>query len=58
MRLMLCGLSAGLDMPTMREMRTTDVANIVSESTAISTEAQEECETEATQEDVDWLKGI
>lgn len=46
-------------MPTMRSMRMTDVANIVSESTAMKTETEEEEEyREATQADIDWLKGL
>lgn len=56
---MLCGLSAGLDLPTMRSMRTTDVANIVSESTAMRAETEQEDDVrEATQSDIDWLKGM
>lgn len=55
---MLCGLSAGLDLAAMRQMRTTDVANIVSESTALRAESDEEEVRDANQSDVDWLKGI
>lgn len=53
---MLCGLSAGLDLPTMRSMRMTDVANIVSESTALRTESEQETVKEADQSDIDRLK--
>ena len=56
---MLCGLSSGLDLPTMRSMRMTDVANIVGESTAMRAESEEADEVkEADQSDIDWLKGL
>lgn len=43
----------------MRSMRMTDVANIVSESTAMRDSVEEEDDTrEATQADIDWLKGL
>lgn len=56
---MLCGLSSGLDLPTMRAMRMTDVANIVAESTALRSESEEEDDVrEASQEDIEWLKSM
>ncbi len=58
MRLMLCGLSAGLDLASMRSMRMTDVANIVSESTLMRGESSEDSVREATQSDIDWLKSL
>lgn len=55
---MLCGLSAGLDLASMRSMRMTDVANIVAESASLRSESEEDAVKDADQSDVDWLKGL
>lgn len=56
---MLCGLSAGLDLASMRQMRMTDVANIVAESASMREESDEEDDArEADQSDIDWLKSM
>lgn len=51
---MVCGLSIGLSLRDMREMRTTDVANIVGESGAMRPDP--DAVRDATQEDIDKLK--
>lgn len=62
MRLMLCGLSAGLSMSDMRSMRVCDVANIVAEYAAMNEIDEEGDEADsvrdATPADFAMLKGL
>lgn len=48
----------GLTLQDMRQMRTVDVANIVSEAADIRASDDEPSVREATQDDINWLKTI